>query len=89
LMSELIALFQINTPQIVQSIGDAIDKHDAPALAGSAHKLRSSLGTFGAGQAGNLALRLERHGQENDFLGTRERFTELERQTDKIYAALA
>jgi signal transduction histidine kinase/CheY-like chemotaxis protein len=89
LMSELISIFQENTPQIVQSIGEAIEKRDAPALAGSAHKLLSSLGAFGAGQAGSLALRLERHGQENDFRGTKERFRELGRETDKIYAALA
>jgi HPt (histidine-containing phosphotransfer) domain-containing protein len=89
LMKELVSIFQENTPQIVQSIGDAIEKRDAPALAGSAHKLLSSLGAFGARQAGTLARRLERHGQENDFRGTKERFTELERETHKIYAALA
>ena len=89
LVSELVSIFQENTPQIVQSIGDAIEKRDAPALAVGAHKLLSSLGAFGARQAGSLALRLERHGQENDFRGTKERFTELERATDKIYAALA
>jgi PAS domain S-box-containing protein len=89
LMSELVSIFKENTPQIVQSIGDAIEKRDAPALAVSAHKLLSSLGAFGARQAGSLALRLERNGQENDFRGTKERFTELERETDRIYAALA
>ena len=89
LVSELVSIFQENTPQIVQSIGDAIEKRDAPALAVSAHKLLSSLGAFGAREAGTLARRLERHGQENDFHGTKERFTELERETDKIYAALA
>ncbi|MEY2529426.1 MAG: two-component system, sensor histidine kinase and response regulator, partial [Verrucomicrobiota bacterium] len=89
LMRELVSIFQENTPQIVRSIGEAIEKRDAPALAGSAHKLLSSLGAFGAKQAGSLALRLERHGQENDFSGTKERFTELEREADKIYGALA
>ena len=89
LMRELVSIFHENTPQIVRSIGDAIEKRDAPALAVNAHKLLSSLGAFGARQAGTLARRLERHGQENDFRGTKERFTELERETDRIYAALA
>jgi len=89
LMVELVSIFQENTPLIVQSIGDAIEKRDAPALAGSAHKLLSSLGTFGAQHAGSLASRLERHGRENDFRGTKERFEELERETEKIFAALA
>ena len=89
LMRELVSIFQENTPQIVESIGDAIEKRDAPALAVSAHKLLSSLGAFGAREAGTLARRLERHGQENDFRGTKERFAELERETDKIYTAIA
>jgi hypothetical protein len=48
----------------------------------------SSLGAFGAGTARTVALRLEKHGQENNFGGAKERLTELERETDKIYAAL-
>ena len=68
---------------------DAIEKRDAPALAVSAHKLLSSLGAFGAKEAGSLALRLERHGQESDFGGAKERYTQLERETHKIYTALA
>jgi len=89
LMSELVSIFQANTPQIVRSIGEAIEKRDAPALAVSAHKLLSSLGAFGAKEAGSLALRLERHGQENDFGRAKERYTQLERETHKIYTALA
>jgi signal transduction histidine kinase/CheY-like chemotaxis protein/HPt (histidine-containing phosphotransfer) domain-containing protein len=89
LMSELVSIFQENTPQIVQSIGDAIEKRDAPALVVSAHELLSSLGAFGAKQTGSLALRLERHGQENDFRGTKERLGKLQREIDEICVALA
>jgi CheY-like chemotaxis protein len=88
LMSELVSLFHDNTPQIVRALGEAVEKGDAPALAAQSHRLLSSLGVFGAGRARTLALRLEKHGQQNDFSGAMERFTELERETDKIYAAL-
>jgi signal transduction histidine kinase/CheY-like chemotaxis protein len=88
LMRELISIFHDDTPRTVQAIGQAVEKRDGPALAAQAHKLMSSLGAFGADNARNLALRLEKHGQENNFSGARERFTELERETDKIYAAL-
>jgi response regulator RpfG family c-di-GMP phosphodiesterase len=88
LMTELVSIFHHNTPQIVRALGEAVDKSDAPALATQAHKLLSSLGVFGAGRARTLALRLEKHGQDNDFGGAKERVTELERETDKIYAAL-
>jgi CheY-like chemotaxis protein/HPt (histidine-containing phosphotransfer) domain-containing protein len=89
LLSELVSIFHDNTPQIVRAIGMAVEKHDAPALAAQAHKLLSSLGTFGAGRARALALRLEKQARENDFDGAKERFTELERETHKIHAALA
>jgi len=88
LMSELVSIFHENTPQIVQAIGEAVEKRDGPALAAQAHKLMSSLGPFGAETARTLALRLEKHGQENNFGGAKERFTELGRETDKLYAAL-
>jgi two-component system sensor histidine kinase/response regulator len=89
LMSELVSIFHVSTPQIVQAIGEAVEKRDALALGAHAHKLLSSLGTFGARRARTLALRLEKHGQESNFDGAKERFTELERETNKIYAALA
>jgi CheY-like chemotaxis protein len=89
LMSELVSIFRDNTPEIVQSIGEAVKKRQAPALATQSHKLLSSMGAFGADHARTLALRLEKHGQEQDFDGAKERIGELERETDKIYTALA
>jgi CheY-like chemotaxis protein len=89
LMSELVSIFRDNTPKIVEAIGEAVEKRQAPALATQSHKLLSSMGAFGADHARTLALRLEKHGQQNDFDGAKERFTELERETHKIYAALA
>jgi PAS domain S-box-containing protein len=89
LMGELVSIFHENTPRIVRAIGEAVATSDAVNLAAHSHKLLSSLGAFGAGRARTLALRLERHGQESDFEGARERSTELERETDKIYTALA
>ncbi|MDP9004573.1 MAG: response regulator, partial [Verrucomicrobiota bacterium] len=89
LMSELVSIFQENTPPMVQAIGEAVEKREAAALATHAHKLLSSLGAFGADRAHTLALRLEKHGQESDFAGARERSAKLEREIDKIYLTLA
>jgi DNA-binding response OmpR family regulator len=88
LMCEVISLFRENTPQLLRVLGEAVDNGDAVALAAQAHKLLSSLGVFGPGRARTLALRLQKHGEESDFGGAKERFTELERETHKIYAAL-
>jgi CheY-like chemotaxis protein len=89
LLGELVSIFHKNTPRILQALGQAVDESDAPALMAQAHKLLSSLGVFGAGRARSLTLRLEEHGQQNDFGGAMERFRELERETHKIYAAIA
>jgi signal transduction histidine kinase/CheY-like chemotaxis protein len=89
LLSELVSIFRENTPRIVEAIGRALEESDAAALAASAHKLLSSLAAFGAGRARTLALGLEKQGKENDFCGAKERFGKLERETDKIYAAVA
>jgi CheY-like chemotaxis protein len=89
LMSELVSIFRDNTPEIIQAIGEAVDKRDAPALATHSHKLLSSMGAFGARHARTLALGLEKHGRESDFGGAKGKVTELERETDKIYTALA
>jgi CheY-like chemotaxis protein len=88
LMSELVSIFKENTPRIVRSIGEAIEKQDAPALAAHAHKVLSSLGAFGAEPSRRLARRLEQHGQENDFHGARDRLGQLRREIDRICVAL-
>jgi two-component system sensor histidine kinase/response regulator len=89
LMSELVSIFRDNTPEIIQAIGEAVEKRDAPALATHSHKLLSSMGAFGARHARTLALGLEKQGRESDFGGAKGKVTELERETDKIYTALA
>jgi len=89
LMTELTAIFSDNTPQIVRAIGKAVEECNASALAAHSHKLLSSLGAFGAKGALALTLQLETQGRENNFRGAKERFTELERETDKIFALLA
>jgi PAS domain S-box-containing protein len=87
-MKKLVSIFNDSTPQLVEAIGQAVEKHDAPALAGHAHKLLGSLGAFGAKYAATVAQRLEKHGRENDFGGTKERFAELKRAIDKIYPTI-
>jgi CheY-like chemotaxis protein/HPt (histidine-containing phosphotransfer) domain-containing protein len=89
LMSERATIFGASTPQIVRAMGEAVEKRDASALATHSHKLLSSLGAFGAERALALTLRLEKQGRENNFGGAKERVAELERETHKIYAALA
>jgi PAS domain S-box-containing protein len=89
LAAELVAIFRDSAPLLVGAIRDAVEKGDGAALSTSAHKLLSSLGCFGAAAAHACALSLETRGRTNDLRGTKEAFAELEREIDKVYAALA
>jgi CheY-like chemotaxis protein len=89
LRRKLISLFNENTPEILDAIRESIARRDFPALARAAHKLLSSVGALGARRAQLLTARLEEQGQRDDFEGARESFANLEREINKIYAALA
>ncbi|HKP04766.1 MAG TPA: response regulator [Chthoniobacterales bacterium] len=89
LRAELISIFRESTPGMMAAIGEALLRQDGPALAAQAHKLLSSLRYFGAGAAETLAARLETQGRKNNFDRARQTFRKLERETNKIHAALA
>ncbi|HVF71329.1 MAG TPA: response regulator [Chthoniobacterales bacterium] len=89
LAAELVTIFRENTPAIVQTIREALEQEDGAALSASAHRLLSSLGCFGAAPAHACALSLETRGRANDFRGTKKTFRELERELERVYAALA
>jgi CheY-like chemotaxis protein len=89
LAAELVTIFRDNTPAIIETIRHAVANKDGASLSASAHKLLSSLGCFGAAPAHARALSLEAQGRTNDFRETDEVFRELEREIDRVYAALA
>jgi HPt (histidine-containing phosphotransfer) domain-containing protein len=88
LMEKLILLFNENTPEILGSIRESIAQRDSAGLESAAHKLLGSLGAFGAESARRIALRLEDQGRLGDFEEVEKKFANLEREIDKIYAAL-
>jgi CheY-like chemotaxis protein len=89
LVSELIALFRSDTPQLMNVIQQAATNHDSAGLAAGAHKLLSSLGTFGATDACEMVRTLEGQGRSALFDGAEERVRNLEREIDLIHACLA
>jgi len=89
LMGKIIALFQENTPLLVEAIRDAAARRDSSALERSAHGLLSSLGAFGARDAQRLTLQIEAQAHEKNYEHTDRTFAALERGTAEIYAALA
>ena len=57
----------------------ASDRRDGQALERAAHKLKGSVGNFGAHEAFDGALRLEAMGREADFAHSDETCTKLRR----------
>ena len=62
---------------------------DGDALERSAHKIKGSMGTFGAARATEAALRLETMGREGHLAGTEIHIAELEREVGRLRESLA
>ncbi len=88
LMGKLIALFQQNTPRLLDEMRGSIAHGISIDLARSAHTLLGSLGVFGARQAGRLTQQLETQARTESFEGSEVTFTELEREMEAVSLAL-
>jgi HPt (histidine-containing phosphotransfer) domain-containing protein len=64
--------FLESTPPLLTDIREAIAAGDAGSVSRIAHRLRGSLGNFGAEEAVDAAFRLERMGSEGDLAGARD-----------------
>jgi HPt (histidine-containing phosphotransfer) domain-containing protein len=89
LMRRMIALFHENTPRLLDDIRGSVARRGASDLARSAHALLSSLGAFGANEAGCLTRQLETQAHHQDYEHTDRTFAALERETAEIHTALA
>jgi HPt (histidine-containing phosphotransfer) domain-containing protein len=89
LVDELIALFRADTPYLLQMIHQAANNNDAAGVAAAAHKLLSSLGTFGATNACAMVRALEEQGRKADLAGVHERISMLEQEIDLIQSSLS
>ena len=88
-MQRMIALFQENTPHLLDDIRGSIARRGSSDLARSAHGLLSSLGAFGAHDARQLTQQLETQALEENYEHTARTFAALERETAEIHVALA
>jgi CheY-like chemotaxis protein len=88
LMRRMIALFHENTPRLLDDIRGSVARRGASDLARTAHALLSSLGAFGANEAGYLTRQLETQAHHQDYEHTDRTFAALERETAEIHAAL-
>jgi signal transduction histidine kinase/DNA-binding response OmpR family regulator/HPt (histidine-containing phosphotransfer) domain-containing protein len=67
LMRKLVTLFTRQTPKLLAELSGAAHRSDPKALERTAHKLKGSLGSFGAQGLFEVAKRLEQMGNSGDF----------------------
>ena len=89
LLLRLIALFQENTPRLLDDIRECIARRGSGDLARSAHALLGSFGAFGANAARRLTQQLEAQAHAENYEHTARTFAALERETAEVHAALS
>jgi signal transduction histidine kinase/CheY-like chemotaxis protein/HPt (histidine-containing phosphotransfer) domain-containing protein len=89
LLKKMINLFLAQTQKLLPEIRSAGERGDGNALERFAHKLKGSLGSFGAGRATEAALRLEIMGRSGEFVQPEEALAALEHEVARLREALA
>jgi len=84
LLAEVIDLFLADTPRILDEARRALARHDAAALAASAHALKGSIGLFAQTGAYDAARRLESAARAGEQAGTDETFAELDGEVKQL-----
>ena len=78
LLREVIGLFLDDYPQSLDMIRDAVARGDQSSLERHAHSLKGSVSTFGAQEAYEAALALEKQGRTGDLAEAQDGLHRLE-----------
>ena len=89
LLEEMVELFLEYTPPLLDEIRLAVGLRDSRALERAAHKLRGSIGNFGAVGAFAAAEKLEAIGRSGDFLDVEEAQERLEAEIEHLQGDLS
>jgi two-component system sensor histidine kinase/response regulator len=89
LLRKMVQLFARQSLPLLDTIADAVDRRDGPALERSAHKLKGSIGNFGSLAAHKAAFELEQRGRDADFSEASEVCVRLKNQVEALNLALA
>ena len=84
----LTEVFLEHGPAQLEVVRDAVGRRDGPALARSAHRLKGSIGIFGATTAFHAIERLQALGQVVRFDEARALFTQLDEGMSALIAVL-
>ena len=82
-------LFLTECPVQLDDVRVSVEAENAPELALAAHKIKGSVGVFGADAAVEAALRLEEAGKQSDFSEAVELYRRLEMEVTQVGETLA
>ena len=84
LLRDIVEAFLDESPRLLASIRDAIEKQDAPTLQRVAHTLKGSTTYFGAARASETALQLETMGKQAELAHAPHALVDLEREMARL-----
>ena len=84
LLQEITRLFLDDAPNMMSAIEQAIASQDADALGRSAHTLKGCVSNFGAAEAYEAALNLEKLGRTGDLDGAAAGMERLRRSLEDL-----
>jgi two-component system, sensor histidine kinase and response regulator len=84
LLRKMVGLFFAQAKKLLPEIRGAGERGDGKALERAAHKLKGSMGCFGAGCASEAAMRLEIMGRNGEFIRTDEAVGDLDREVARL-----
>ncbi len=88
LLADLAELFLQDSPGIMEAISQAIKCNDSRQLEQAAHKLKGSIGVFGAAKCCEILRNLEEIGRGGDLVNAQGLLTEFESEFDHVQIAL-
>jgi response regulator RpfG family c-di-GMP phosphodiesterase len=89
LLREIIGIFVADSPKLISEIRDAIDSGDHDRLRQASHTFKGMVANFCAMDSMELALQLERSGQNGDLAAAGNIFAGLEMEIARLNRSLA
>ena len=88
-LRELVELFLGDTPQQLQALQQAIEAADANGVHRGAHRLKCAGTNLGALTFGEICLKLEQMGKQQDLTKAPDLFRDLREEYDRVQVLLS
>lgn len=88
MLIELIDTLLEDSPELIASLGNAIETNDIPLIQRDAHSLKSSNQQFGAFNFAQICSELEKDAKQGDVSRAKSLYSDIKHEFTKVEAAL-